>query len=276
MPIHKEQMTLGDISPEYQAFVDKFKQKKTTDDCYTPEGIYNVVINWVVQEYRLPEGTPICRPFYPGGDYESYDYPEGCVVVDNPPFSIIKKIIDFYDRHNIRYFLFAPMLTSFGKGKSCAVICDAAIIYENGASVKTSFLTNMEKGLVARSAPDLTELLKAEIKEIAKKQKKQLPRYEYPPEVITATVLEMLARYGVEFEIPRNEAQLIRRMDAQRDAGKAVFGSGYLVSPEVAWDRLEAEETARENKAKKEHEEKPVIIWELSEREKDICRRLGT
>ena len=30
-------------SKEYQAFVDKFKPKKTTDDCYTPKNIYEVV-----------------------------------------------------------------------------------------------------------------------------------------------------------------------------------------------------------------------------------------
>lgn len=33
------QMTLGEINAEYQSFVDKFKPKKTTDDCYTPPNI---------------------------------------------------------------------------------------------------------------------------------------------------------------------------------------------------------------------------------------------
>ena len=28
---------------EYLAFVDKFKTKKTTDDCYTPPAIYEVI-----------------------------------------------------------------------------------------------------------------------------------------------------------------------------------------------------------------------------------------
>lgn len=26
---------------EYEAFVDKFKPKKTTDDCYTPPDVYD-------------------------------------------------------------------------------------------------------------------------------------------------------------------------------------------------------------------------------------------
>ena len=47
------QMTLGEINPEYKTFVDKFKPKKTTDDCYTPENIYSVVLEWVVKEYGI-------------------------------------------------------------------------------------------------------------------------------------------------------------------------------------------------------------------------------
>jgi len=34
------QQTFADASPEYAAFLDKFKPKKTTDDCYTPAPVY--------------------------------------------------------------------------------------------------------------------------------------------------------------------------------------------------------------------------------------------
>jgi hypothetical protein len=47
------QITLADVDPEYQGFLDKFKPKKTTDDCYTPDNIYNVVLDWVVNEYGI-------------------------------------------------------------------------------------------------------------------------------------------------------------------------------------------------------------------------------
>lgn len=40
-----------DDNEEYQAFIDKFKVEKTTDDCYTPNEIYEVVADWVVKEY---------------------------------------------------------------------------------------------------------------------------------------------------------------------------------------------------------------------------------
>lgn len=128
---------------------------------------------------------------------------------------------------------------------------------------------------MARSAPDLTEALKEELKNLSKKVKKQLPRYEYPKEIITATVLESYSRYGVDFEIPRGKAELVRRLDAQREAGKEIFGAGYLISDDLAWERLEMDELARENREKKIKYEKPAILWELSEREKEVCRRLA-
>ena len=68
---------------EYREFVDKFKPKLTTDDCYTPESVYAAVRDWAVEYYRL-EGREVVRPFWPGGDYENHDYPAGCVVIDNP------------------------------------------------------------------------------------------------------------------------------------------------------------------------------------------------
>ena len=32
---------------DYEGFVDKFKPKKTTDDCYTPAEVYGAVLNYV-------------------------------------------------------------------------------------------------------------------------------------------------------------------------------------------------------------------------------------
>ena len=57
---------------EYEAFVEKFKQKLTTDDVYTPENVYRAVRGWAFEHYEL-EGSPVVRPFYPGGDYKSAD-----------------------------------------------------------------------------------------------------------------------------------------------------------------------------------------------------------
>ena len=80
---------------EYKAFVEKFKGKKTTDDCYTPAPVYDAVADWVSAEYGV-DRSAFLRPFWPGGDYEHAEYPEGCTVVDNPPFSILTQIVRFY------------------------------------------------------------------------------------------------------------------------------------------------------------------------------------
>lgn len=138
----------GESSEEYEAFTDKFKAKKTTDDCFTPEIVYDTVKDWAISHYKLGDAQ-ILRPFYPGGDYEHEDYPEGCVVIDNPPFSILSQICRFFDEHGIRYFLFAPALTLFSTnaGKSNYVPVSASVTYENGARVNTSFVTNLGGGV---------------------------------------------------------------------------------------------------------------------------------
>ena len=61
---------------EYNEFLDKFEQKKTTDDCYTPEIIYDAIADWVADTYGL-EKQNFIRPFYPGGDYQNEKYPTG-------------------------------------------------------------------------------------------------------------------------------------------------------------------------------------------------------
>lgn len=51
---------------DYSGFVEKFKPKKTTDDCYTPPLVYGAIANWVAKEYGLNKADFV-RPFYPGG-----------------------------------------------------------------------------------------------------------------------------------------------------------------------------------------------------------------
>ena len=47
-------------SNTYEEFVDKFKPKKTTDDCYTPDAIYEVVKDWAIKEmdWGGPDDSP--------------------------------------------------------------------------------------------------------------------------------------------------------------------------------------------------------------------------
>jgi len=97
---------------EYADFLEKFVPKHTTDDCYTPEGVYEAVADWVASEYGVNRKNFV-RPFYPGGDYQAEKYKRSDIVVDNPPFSIMKEIIDFYRDQSVRFFFICPLLGSF-------------------------------------------------------------------------------------------------------------------------------------------------------------------
>ena len=277
----EERMARGEISEEdeeYQEFLEKFKLKKTTDDCYTPAPVYDAVVRYVEETYGVSRDRFV-RPFYPGGDYVSEKYPEGCVVVDNPPFSIMSEILRFYDSRGIKFFLFAPTLMLFSSSSSntcTALPCGNAVIYENGASVNTSFLTNMEPGGVRlRSAPRLYELVQEGVDEYTKTLRKQLPKYSYPPHIITSPWVGQLSRLGIEFSVPVAESEGISGLDSQRATGKAIFGKGYIVSDAVKAEREKAErEKAEREKAEREKAER-WERWELSERELAIIQRLN-
>lgn len=144
----------------YENFKEKFEAKKTTDDCYTPQNIYDAVADFVAKNYGL-EKRHFRRVFWPGGDYQAEEYAPEDVVVDNPPFSILSQILTFYNDHGVRYFLFAPALTLFSSSSSsCAIPCGVGITYENGANVATSFVTNLEDWRV-KTYPELYRAIEA-------------------------------------------------------------------------------------------------------------------
>lgn len=257
-------------SKTYEEFVEKFKPKKTTDDCMTPPLVYDAVKDWACAEYGIdPES--IVRPFWPGGDYEHFEYPSGCVVLDNPPFSILSKICAFYLDRGIPFFLFAPALTAFA-GRSVAMrmnhlICDANIEYENGAVVRTAFVTSYGGDIVAQTAPELGRAVQEAVDRLKAEKSRSLPKYDYPDNVVTAAMLGRYAKYGVDFEVRRDECTLISKLDAQAEAGKTIFGGGLLLSEQKAGEKAAAERAAAERAA--------AYRWELSDRELQIVAGLG-
>ena len=262
MPLDNVQMTLQEVDDEYKAFIDKFKPKKTTDDCYTPNNVYEAVLKWVVAEYGIDKDN-VVRPFWQGGDYEREDYPEGCTVVDNPPFSMISAICRRYQASGVRFFLFAPYLTNFSiQTMGCThIITDVDVMYENGATVNTAFITNLQPGTEVRTAPTLRQAIYDADRANRQKTRKALPKYSYPPEVMTATMIGYLSKYGQEFSVPSSECFFIRKLESQKAAGKTLFGSGYLISEKAAAEKAAAEKAA-------------ATRWPLSEREKDIIKSL--
>lgn len=257
---------------DYDSFVEKFKPKKTTDDCYTPDVVYSAIADWVAHEYGVEKGK-FSRPFYPGGDYENEDY-SGKIVVDNPPFSLVSKIIQFYAAHNIPFFLFCPTLAGPVRYSDiCTVIpCGVKITYTNGAEVNTSFVTNLEPhDILMRTCPELWAVVdRANRENVAKTS---IPRFQLPPEVLTSAQAYHFSERGVSFTLHRNEAVRIARLDSMKETKKDIFGNGWLLSRGATQRRIAAEEEKERNKAKGGTE--PDFVFTLSEREFEIIDSLG-
>ena len=264
---------------DYKGFVNKFKPKKTTDDCYTPAIVYDAIAAWVVKEYGVSKSNFV-RPFYPGYDYTAFDY-AGKIVVDNPPFSILGEIIKFYIKEGVKFFLFAPALTSLGHaGKSCCFICtDCSITYKNGANVNTAFLTNLEPYEIAiKTSPELSAIVDT-ANEKAQKKAPELPKYSYPPEVVNVALITTFARHKIPVSLRRDELHFIRELDSQKAAGKKMFGAGFLTTHEKAAELIELRRQAEIAKQKAEearwlNADNSRMVWELSEREKKIIEEM--
>lgn len=247
---------------EYAAFVEKFKPKKTTDDCYTPPAVYDAVVGWLRSEGLIDDTTPIVRPFYPGGNYQRAAYPPGCVVVDNPPFSIYAQIVRWYLAHGIRFMLFGPQLSLNVSGAdACFMPISAQITYENGAVVNTGFVTNLIPGVRLWTAPSLRAAIMA-----VQPAPKIAPKNTYPYNVITCATAGKIAVRGVDLRINADECRSTRNVDALKAAGKSLFGIGWILSSRAAAERAAAERAAAERAA--------GTTIQLSERELAIVAEL--
>lgn len=238
---------------DYEGFVKKFKPKLTTDDCYTPPVVYDALLKWIDANIMSLSGVKVLRPFFPGGDYENFDYPAGSVVIDNPPFSILAKILRFYNEKGIKYFLFAPAITQFSscQGDCTYIVANARIRYHNGASIPTSFNTNLvPDGTKIMLRGDLKIILDKACQESSKKQRKIV----YPDNVVSPATLFRLVNRGLVWHIPASHAHFVRKLD---NAKTGIYGGGFLLSERAAAERAAAESI------------------ELSERELEIIKSLG-
>ena len=231
---------------EYQEFEDKFKPKATTDDCFTPSYIYETVKDWACEKFGI-EPEKCVRPFYPGGDYENFNYPDGCTVLDNPPFSIMARIIDFYEERGIPYFLFGPQLTLFSGNRPCNYICcGAAIEYENGAKVNTGFVTSYGEWKID-TAPELWEEIdKAQCEAKNENKNEPMNSWQLPDNVITAAMMGKLGHRGISLCIPPGACEFVRKLDNQKP-GAALYGGGFLLSMSAAADKAAADKAAAEH-----------------------------
>ena len=221
---------------EYKAFVNKFEPKKTTDDCYTPEIVHEAVMAWVEKRYGL-DRRHFVRPFWPGADYTRYPYKPDDVVVDNPPFSILRKICTWYQAHGVSFFLYAPGVTVLNTSRDFTAVCTGCTItYENGAEVNTSFITNMEGDVAAMTAPDLNDAVEDTVAEWLSERRVHVPKYRYPANVVTASMMNYMAEKAaaekaaaekataekataIEWTISEREREIIRQLDVKNMGG---------------------------------------------------------
>ena len=194
-------------------------------------------------------------------------------MIDNPPFSILSEIEQYYLSRNINFFLFAPALTCFKPYKGLKyVLIDETVVYENGAEVATAFVTNMGDWLI-ETAPDLHSAVGCANK--AQKSKKTMPKYVLPSAVATAARVKKLARNGVALRIAEKDAVFIRSLESMKVEGKGLFGGGFLLSEKAAAEKVAAEKVAAEKAAAEKVAKKEAIEWQLSEKEAELTKELG-
>lgn len=202
----------------YKDFTDKFKRKKTTDDCYTPEAVYNVIVEYVKQNFVYVDSSNIIRPFKPGGDYLAESY-AGKIVIDNPPFSIYSKIIENYERLGVLFFLFAPALTTFVKTAKTVsyIITGANIIYANGAQVRTNFVTNLT------DTPKIliSHRLKNDIENAQRANKKPVTKCTIPAPYLSSAQLLKFANVG-DFVVNITHDYITHNAERRKIFGTAV------------------------------------------------------
>lgn len=254
---------------DYEGFVDKFKRKLTTDDCYTPDEVYRCVVDWVRKRFNIGADREIIRPFWPGGDYEVCHYPAGCVVIDNPPFSIFAQIKNYYLKQGIDFFLFGPHLTMGGSGKGgCRVLANVEIVYDNGAKISTSFLTNLAPGVEVIIDPTLNKALRA-----TQKPKEVKPVLAYDDHITTAALLGMLCDRDVAFELKSEETTFVRACGS-----KPLFGGGLLMNDQAAERYLSARALALQKKIELERErqmeaDRRRLHYSLSPQQKEWIKK---
>ena len=245
---------------DYESFLKKFSDTpKTTDDCYTPQDVYEAVVAYVDSIYPL-HGKQILRPFFPGGDYEHADYPDDGVVIDNPPFSMFTQICKFYSKRDIPFFLFGPGMTIFSVLKYCSVVTiNKSITFSNGAKVRINFATNLLADTWVTTAVSLNEAI---WHCPSQNQKKNLAKYRYPAELLSVSDFQSIANGDADFSVSRHEAVVVKNLDLHTNKN-GLFGNHLLVSKAAAAKAAAAKAAAAK-----------AISLELSEREQELVKHL--
>lgn len=253
---------------DYDTFVEKFKPKKTTDDCYTPPYVYDAVLEWAKENLPMA-GKTVVRPFFPGGDYEHFEYPPDAVVIDNPPFSIYTQIVEYFNKRNIPFLLFAPGLTAIRSGVTF-IASSARVVYENGAYVMTDFVTNMMPGTLCITAPRLKGMITQAVKQAKAEKRKTVKHYRYPGNVLRVSELHTMVVNGIPFSVSSREGQVFGPVVK----GTSAFGNSFLLNDHMA--RAKKDAMARATAAKQDKDNAVTKHLELSDKAREIIEQLNS
>lgn len=254
----------------YEQFVEKFKPKKTTDDCYTPEDVFNVILDYFMRELFTPLGfsyDDVIRPFWPGKDYTAEDY-TGKIVIDNPPFSCIKEILNFFKEKHIPAVLFCDTryICDYIAYGFNVYVMPGSITYGNGAKVSTSFITNVDAhACEVRTAPALSKA----IERCESQKSKEKSNNNYPEQVITASMLRAIAK-DIEKE---HTISLQKCVHVSSINGRKIYGSALIVPRGTFKGIMETINDVETNK--KEKKKKARITITPDPKTKAIMERLN-
>ena len=220
-------------STEFFNFLNSCTLEKTSDDCYTPVAVYDEVVKFVGEKIIDLSDRIIVRPFYPGGDYEHFEYPDNCIVIDNPPFSIFKRILEFYVSRKIPFFFFCPGLQAFRPFPLCYIVAGAEVRYHNGLVINTGFVTNLVPGIRVWISGTLHDRINmAQNKKCANVKKAKSSHYRrgcLPPYIITSARLSKYCTKGKDLKIKANQILCF-----VHTWGKVrVYGNGFCISDEA-------------------------------------------
>lgn len=101
--------------------------------------------------------------------------------------------------------------------------------------------------------------------------KVNLPKYEYPPHVLTVSMVYWCLERGISMKFDKQQIRHVSELDDQKKYKKSIFGGGYLLSEKATVEKAAAEKAAIEKMAA---EKENIITWELSRREMDIVKSL--
>lgn len=105
------------------------------------------------------------------------------------------------------------------------------MVYNNGARVNTSFITNMEPSDIRiKTAPELLHKIRNIYKFRTRKER------VYPYNFVNTTILERYVKQNISLSISDSECDFIRGI-YENGKVKPVFGGGFIVTLSVARQR---------------------------------------